>query len=233
MLSDTGVVSDSGAGAASTDGLEAVTLPAQSEPCRIDAKHGFGGKALQLLSDTDVSSDAAAGVSEAAAGTTSAAFDVAQVRKAFAVFDIDGSGGLDVDEFRQVLVGDTDGGDPLTEEEVERVFASVDTNSNGRIEVDEWITWFQRRTTTDRNVGSGASSNAGGQDVGSNPTQGSKQPEHTSPPPSQPLSERAKLKLQVKSLFPGLTHPQYWAAFFTMGTLHLRPPPGLNRSTDS
>ena len=178
--------------------------------------------------------DALAGVSEAAAGTTSAAFDVAQVRKAFAVFDIDGSGGLDVDEFRQVLVGDTDGGDPLTEEEVERVFASVDTNSNGRIEVDEWITWFQRRTTTDRNVSSGASSNTGsGQDVGSNPTQGSKQPEHTSPPPSQPLSERAKLKLQVKSLFPGLTHPQYWAAFFTMGTLHLRPPPGLNRSTDS
>ena len=66
-----------------------------------------------------------------------------QVREAFAVLDADGSGALDMEEFKQVLT--TEGDTPLSPAQVQAMFDAVDTNGNGLVEPDEFVAWWLSR----------------------------------------------------------------------------------------
>jgi hypothetical protein len=70
-----------------------------------------------------------------------------ELREAFAVFDHDSSGKLDKTEFRTVLMTSTAGGKPLSESEVDRTFAIVDSNSDGSVDVEEWIDWWRKHSS--------------------------------------------------------------------------------------
>eukprot|EP00658_Telonema_sp_P-2_P083971 TRINITY_DN920_c0_g1_i13.p1 TRINITY_DN920_c0_g1~~TRINITY_DN920_c0_g1_i13.p1 ORF type:complete len:669 (+),score=242.11 TRINITY_DN920_c0_g1_i13:95-2101(+) len=63
-----------------------------------------------------------------------------ELQKAFDVFDTDGSGALDADEFRKAL-----GllGEDLEEEELDTLFKKADSNKNGEIELDEFSLLFK------------------------------------------------------------------------------------------
>jgi Ca2+-binding EF-hand superfamily protein len=63
-----------------------------------------------------------------------------QIRQAFSVLDTDGLGALDCGEFKLALVSE---GAPLSDSEVEAMFAAADSNKNGAIELDEFITWWR------------------------------------------------------------------------------------------
>ena len=58
----------------------------------------------------------------------------ARMRKAFAVFDVDGDGSLTVDELKAVLLR---GDSVLTEQDVEDLVKEFDANGNGVLEFDE------------------------------------------------------------------------------------------------
>ena len=60
-----------------------------------------------------------------------------KMREAFRRFDKDGSGFLERDEFRRVLT--MMGQDRLTDEQFEEVMRDVDTDHDGRINIDEFI----------------------------------------------------------------------------------------------
>ena len=55
----------------------------------------------------------------------------ADIRKAFAVFDVDGSGSLDREEFKAVLVASAKDTTPLSDADVLKVFEAVDTDNSG------------------------------------------------------------------------------------------------------
>jgi hypothetical protein len=67
-----------------------------------------------------------------------------QVREAFAVLDVDGSGALDMEEFKQVLT--TEGDTPLSPAQAQAMFDAVDTNGNGLVELDEFVSWWLSRS---------------------------------------------------------------------------------------
>jgi len=59
-----------------------------------------------------------------------------QLREAFLVFDRDKSGTLDAAELQEILC---EMGEPLNKKEVDYVMGKVDANSDGKIEVDEFV----------------------------------------------------------------------------------------------
>jgi|Transcript_15206 calmodulin len=58
------------------------------------------------------------------------------IREAFQVMDKDGNGYLNAKELRYVL---TNIGEPLTEEEVEKILADADVDGDGRIDFNEFV----------------------------------------------------------------------------------------------
>lgn len=60
------------------------------------------------------------------------------LRQAFRVFDRDGNGYISVDELRYVV---TTFGEILTEQEAEELIAMFDTNRDGKLEYEEFVSW--------------------------------------------------------------------------------------------
>ncbi|KAJ7362123.1 hypothetical protein OS493_013214 [Desmophyllum pertusum] len=60
------------------------------------------------------------------------------LRQAFRVFDRDGNGYISVDELRYVV---TTFGEVLTNEEAEELIAMFDTNKDGLLEYEEFVSW--------------------------------------------------------------------------------------------
>ena len=58
------------------------------------------------------------------------------IKEAFNLFDKDGSGSIDIDEFRAVMV--TEGAD-LTDKEIEGILREADTDGDGQIDIDEFV----------------------------------------------------------------------------------------------
>jgi len=58
------------------------------------------------------------------------------VKAAFRVFDCDNNGSISKEELREAMVNL---GQRCTEEEFSTMFASADTNKNGRIDFDEFV----------------------------------------------------------------------------------------------
>ena len=69
--------------------------------------------------------------------------DVEAVRKAFALFDKDGSGTLEASEVAAILTN-TGGGRPLSAEEAQGVINELDANGDGVLDVEEMITKIKR-----------------------------------------------------------------------------------------
>jgi calmodulin len=63
-----------------------------------------------------------------------------QLRETFDLYDVDGSGGLDQEEIKQLMA--TLGHD-LTDEEVSDMIAEVDEDGNGDIDYDEFVSMFK------------------------------------------------------------------------------------------
>ena len=72
-----------------------------------------------------------------------AALKEKQIREAFAVLDVDGSGALDMEEFRQVLT--TEGDTQLSPAQAQAMFDAVHSNGNGLIEPDAFVAWWMRK----------------------------------------------------------------------------------------
>ena len=110
-----------------------------------------GKPALPSAVDMDASfasaSDAARKMSVAGQGSAAMSKAEQQLRQAFSLFDVNGNGSLDKDEFRGVLMASCPGGKPLSEEEVTRMFSFVDANKDGKVDIDEWVGWWRKNTT--------------------------------------------------------------------------------------
>ena len=60
-----------------------------------------------------------------------------EIREAFRVFDKDGNGFISAAELRHVM---TNLGEKLTEEEVGQLIGEVDTNGDGQVDYEEFVT---------------------------------------------------------------------------------------------
>lgn len=68
--------------------------------------------------------------------------EVADYKKAFSYFDIDGNGSITVSELKQVLIGL--GEDP-TDQEITDMISDVDEDRNGTIEFPEFLVMMARQ----------------------------------------------------------------------------------------
>lgn len=73
-----------------------------------------------------------------------------EVLEAFKVFDKDGSGKISAEELRQVM---TSLGEKLTDKEVDEMMKEADTNGDGEIDYEEFISKFVYPTGFCLNVG--------------------------------------------------------------------------------
>lgn len=66
-------------------------------------------------------------------------FWIGRVKKIFDVFDTDGSGDIDAEEFQNLAykLGET-----LTKEEIIEYIKQIDINGNGRVDFDEFFNWW-------------------------------------------------------------------------------------------
>lgn len=66
-----------------------------------------------------------------------------RLRAAFAVFDVDGSGSLSVEELRVVLSRPTPGGSPMSDEEIQALIDEFDEDGDGEMQYEEVLPIFE------------------------------------------------------------------------------------------
>jgi hypothetical protein len=100
---------------------------------------------LAGMNNQQVMAEASAAGSIAFTITKAPVVDTSALRKAFDIFDTDGSGELDKAEFRAVMTMSQEDGDDqdvaLSEGEFELMFAQVDTDGTGSISFEEYLAW--------------------------------------------------------------------------------------------
>lgn len=67
-----------------------------------------------------------------------------ELKAAFKLLDVDGSGSLEVDEFREVL---RNLGDQFTDDEIEEMISQADKDGNGSIEENEFLLVMRRKAS--------------------------------------------------------------------------------------
>ena len=86
--------------------------------------------------------------------------EAAKLRRLFRQLDADGSGSLDFDECKVLL--EKMGKDHFAGKNYQEIFAEMDTDGNGTVELLEFEEWYHHQAMTDQNTIMGGASRAVG-----------------------------------------------------------------------
>jgi hypothetical protein len=100
--------------------------------------------ALNAFKCTD---DAEIKIRDLATKTGLHVLEVEKIHKRFVEFDEDGSGEIELDEFRKIvrmLLDVPEGSDSLPEDRVEQLWRTVDSDGSGSVDMYEFVLWYTK-----------------------------------------------------------------------------------------